>query len=521
MVIDPKVYVSWDGSGAFDGPNDDITHDVPSAEGFTVSFGRDGAQSLSPPVVAAGSTTVRNDTGRYSQNRADSPVYQRVLPGRPVRYQITYDAAVGGQLWRGPQTWRSAVWWRGAGVFPQGQHVLDSISQATSWGEQRVGFETLGYETSLTQSVVTCNLLTLPRVDECITTILNVVGWPLDRRNIAASDTSLSYWWCDERHPWDALLELLAAEGAGAALWVDGHGVIRFENRNYKITAARSTTSQATFHDVGSGASGLYFTLLDYSPNFQSIYNRATYATRRRAAGSLAAVWSYGAELTLSSGQTVTLIARPQDPFINAVTPVAGIDYTATGSGLVSVLLAATSGFVAYITVSAIGGSATLSDLQLRAEPLTAVSQTVVSNTLDQSESIERFSPLPGQNVPITLPLNGWPEIDPAQAAGVCDSWVARYSELRAQVTVAVRGADTAHIEQILRRIPGDRVTLVERNTGLEADFWINSVSIHVSGMRGTDLEARWGCERVDAISGARWDQDLARWDQPEAIWGI
>jgi hypothetical protein len=514
VTIDPRVLVSWDGTGAFDGPYDDVSADVAADSGFSVEYGRDGAQALSPPKVAAGSTVLFNGGGKYSQERGDSPVYQRVLPGRPVRYQITYDK--NPRLYRADVLYRDAVWYRGEGVFQLGQHTIESITQSPGEWPPTVTLDTLGYESVLTKAVVSINLLTAPRVDECISILLYQAGWPSDKRDIAVSDTTLAYWWCDERHPWDALMELLAAEGPGA-MYVDGQGVFHFENRNYKTTTTRSTTPQATLYDQDT--SGLWFTDMSYEPNFKSIYNRATYATRRRTVGSLAPVWQYGTDLALSAGQTVTLIARPQDPFMNAITPVAGTDFTVTGTGTVSVVLGADSGFVAYVTVTALGSAATVSGLQFRAQPLVQSSETTVENTIDASASIAKYSPVAGQDVPITLDVQGWPEIDTAQAQGVCDSWVARYQEVRPTVSLTARAADAAHVEQMLRRMPSDRITVFETNTGLDADLWINGVRIAVTGPLGVGYEVSWECEKVDSISGARWDVDL--WDDAAAVWGI
>jgi hypothetical protein len=536
-TIDIEAHVSWDGTGSFDGPDDDITPDVVAEAGILVAEGRQDSMTLSPPRIGDGKVTVWNQGGTYSQERADSPIYQRVVPARPVRFRVAHGTRT---LYRSHILYRSHRPYRGRGMFPLGRHLIRDISQTTTFGQQQVELTTLGYETVLTKSVVTVGVMTAPRVDQCITALLDAVAWPTDKRSVAVADTTLLYWWCDERHPWDAMLELLQAEGPGV-FYVDADGVFHFENRNYRTTATRSTVSQASFFDQDAGppslyrshilyrshrlyrgrASGLWFTALGYDPGFKNIYNRATYSTKRRVAGTPGTViWSYGTSFALSGSQARTLIARPSDgnPFTTAITPVLTTDYTVSG-GTVSVSLAASSGLVAFITVTATSGTPTVSALQLRATPLAVVSETVVENSIDASASIARFSPIPGQAIPVTLSVGGWAEIDVAMAEAVCNAWVTKYQVPRPLVTVSLRNADGLHVEQILRRMVSDRITLSERNTGLAGDVWINSISRRVADAFGATVEAVLSCEREDDVSGAVWDED--EWDDSLALWGI
>jgi hypothetical protein len=541
-TVDARVEISWDGSGAFTGPYDDVTADVFGTPGLTVEGGRDGAQTLSPPRINAAGFSLENDDGRYSQERPDSPVYQRVLPGRPVQVRVGFGERV---VYRSHERYRAHLPYRGRASYLWGRYLIDQLSQETAVGTRAVAVAALGYESVLTKAKVSIGVMANPRVDQCFTALLDAVGWPSDKRAVDVADTTLLWWWCDERAPWDAMLELLAAEGPGY-FGVDREGVFRFESRNHRITAPRSTTSQADLWDITSGQqtlyrshalyrshigyrgrlAGTYFTRLSYDPGFKSVYNRATYPTTRRALGSLGMVWQYGTPFSLSGGQSRTLIARPSDPFQNAVVPALGTDYTVSG-GPVTVTLSATSGLVAFITITATGGSTTVSGptaspttgLQLRAQPLAVVSQTTVTNSIDASESIAKYSPIPGADIPITLDLAAWPELDVAMAEAVCNAWVVKQQIPRALITVTLRNATAAQLEQVFRRAVSDRVTIHERNTGLTGDAWINAVAITVSGAGGRVIEAVLQCERTDEAAGAVWD--LSRWDDAAAIWGI
>jgi hypothetical protein len=547
------VRVSWDGDGLFTGPFDDVTADVLADPGVSIDLGRDGARQLSPPKVAAADFVLRNDTGTYSQEHAGSPVYQRVIPGRPVHIEITAGAA---GAYDEPLPYDAPAYYDGVGTLPVARTAIDDISQDTVVGQQTVTLRTLGIETLLLGTTVSVGLMTAPRVDQCVTAILDAVGWPADQRAVSVSDTTLLYWWCDDREPWAALLELLASEGPGALYVLPSESdpaaaVFHFENRNYRVTTPRCVESQATFFDRrGSGDSAYYddarpydepeaydgeidvryFTALSYDPGFRQIYNAARYSTRRRAlAGSPTVIWSYGAALQPAASGT-TLIIHPTDPFQGALLPVVGTDYTVSG-GTVSMSLSATSGLVAFLTVTATSGTPTVAGptaspttgIQLRAQSLATVGETVVANVVDASGSIDRFSPIPGASIPRVLEVAGWQEIDTAVARAVCDAWVTRYMVERPAVTIEIRNVDDGHVAEIMRRQVSDRISLRERNSGLTGDVWINSKAITISGAGGRDIRCTLGCEKVDEVRGGIWDG--SRWnitDPPyPAIWGI
>lgn len=513
-----NVYVSLDGSGDFDGANDRLTRRVHYQRGVEITEGRNGVQQLNPPAIGAGGFDLRNEDGLANPDRPDSPYYQLLEEGKPVLYQATHgDEGVYDE----DADYDEPLYYDGAAVFNLGRHVVDDLSIPTAFGSRRVPVETIGYETVMQRAPVTVALMTNPLVSECFTALLDAVSWPTDKRSIATSDTRLLYWWCDERNPWDAMLELLASEGPGT-FGVDRDGIFYFENRNYRTTATRSTTSQATLADVDNGTD-MYFTNMEYVRGAKNIKNRATYTTKRRTEGATQKIWEYGATLTLSANQTQTLFVRPSDPFTSAVAPVLATDYAVT-SGSAVVTLTYTSGFLAIISIVA-GGSGVVIDgvtstgIQLRAKPLTSIADTTILSNVDASASIARYSPIPGQNIPLTLAIDGWPEIDTANAQAVCNAWVLRYMTPRPQVIFDIENADGEMLERILRSRVSDRLTLVNTFLGLSADVWINQDTLTISGAQGRMVRLKIGAEKCDTIEGAVWDVDL--WNDPSALWGI
>lgn len=519
-TLELTVEISLDGSGDYTGPHDDVTASVAVDPGIEIDEGREGARSLMPPKVPSLDYSLHNKDGQYSQENPGGVAYQLLIPGRPTRVRALHGER---RFYRSHTAYRAHVPYRGRAPYTLASGGIDDIGQTTEFGRQRVRLDSMGTMGILTGQSVTVAVQANIRTDQAIGLLLDAAGWPSDLRDLSVGDTSLTYWWCDERTPWAAILDLLSAEGP-CQLYQDAEGVIHFENRNYRTITARSTTSQASFFDHDTG--GLWLAGLSYDPGFKNIYNRATYSTRRRSLGSLAKVWEYGATLTLTANQSVTLIIRPTDgnPFQNAVTPAGGTDYTVSAGSLASVTLSATSGLVAFLTFTAGASGATVDGVtstgpQLRARPLAVTSETVVQNSVDASASIAKYSPIPGANIPRTLSVQGWPEIDPANAQAVCNAWVNRYKDQHPQISIALRNADGDHVRQILERQVSDRITLTEANTGLEADVWVEAKQVRISGAHGRRIECILGCEMVDTLSGAVWD--VSEWDDPAATWGV
>lgn len=519
LAMRPTVAVDWDHDGTFTGVHDDVTADVADSPGLEIDGGRDGIRVLSPPKVQAGAFELLNGDGTYSQHRADSPLYQRILPGRSVQYRATLGTA---DIYDAATPYDEPDYYDGLASWPLGEQLIDDLSQRTAWGDRRVGIRTIGHEVLLTDSVVSIPVQTNLRTDQCAALVLDAAGWPADRRQIATSDTTLAWWWADDRRPWDALLELMASEGPGT-FYVDRGGDFHWEGRNYRTITPRSTTARAVYCDR-SLPGGLWFTRFEYNPGYDAVYNQATYATKRRAPLALAPVWKYGTALTFGANERRIITARPSDPVINAQVPGGGVDYSISSGTISSMTLRQTAGATIGIDIVAGPGGMTIDSasgstgIQLRAQALTVVSEQTVQNSVNAAASIAKYSPIPGQNIPLPLPLPGWPEVEPGMAIGVCDAWVTRYQETRPTVTIALRNVNLAHVTEIVSRAVSDRVTIVEANTGLDRDAWINMQRLSIGGPQGIVTELTLMCEVCDTVAGAVWD--TAVWNHPSAIWG-
>lgn len=510
--IEVQVSVSWDGSGLFTGDYDDVTEDVAVSPGITIDEGRDGTRALAPPKISATDFELHNEDRTYSQESPASPVYQRVLTGRPVRVSALHGEDVE---YRADRLYRADGYYRGRTTYRLATGRIDDISQTTALGAQRVRLANLAAAEMLIDKRISCGLRENFRTDQIFTTVLDIAGWPANKRSIGIGDTVLLYWWMDERRPWDVMLELLAAEGPGA-IYIDGDGVIHFEGRNYRTITDRSATSQASFSDLQPTADALWFTALNYDPGFKNIINRATYKTTRRVVQTNTKVWEYGDTLTLSADQVMTILARSSDPLQNVSTPTDGIDYTVSAGSATVTIPPDTNGTVVFVTITAGASGATIegvtsNGIQLRGAPITVVSETTIQSSTDASASIANYGTR-------THEVQGWPEIAGPTAEAVCNSWVNRYMAQRPQVTVVLRNADGDHVHQQLRRQVSDRITLTETNTGLASEVWVEAKRTTIAGAGARMIQTELVCEMATNLSGAVWDESL--WDDSEAVWG-
>ena len=91
-------------------------------------------------------------------------------------------------------------------------------------------------------------LMTAPLVSEAVEALLEACGIVAAERAIADSTRRLSlFWLARDAQPIRILQQLVATDGPGARLYVDGAGLVRYEPDGTRSTQARSTAVQATY----------------------------------------------------------------------------------------------------------------------------------------------------------------------------------------------------------------------------------------------------------------------------------
>ena len=491
------VYVDWDGDGLVDpayffyfpwhlanSDNNEVTYQVRANPGITTVRGRDQVRSLAPPRAGAFSAELDNRNKDYSPEYAASPLYGQLVPGRLVQVRANY-GGTDYTLWTG---------------------YLDDIPQHPGRTRLSVSLPSIGPLSMLAGQSVSTALYASIDTGTAIGYVLDAAGWPAGDRTIDTGSTTLDWFWCENQDAISALNALLATEGPGACIYEDGDGKIVFESRGYRRVTARSTTSQATFRDTGAEPNiGQAFS---YNPELKNVYNVARATIKTRTAKSAAAVWTLGTAVNLAPNEVRKYTVSGSDPFTNALTPASPTDYVVTSGSLASVALSRTTGQSTLITLTAGASGAVLTGLQMRADSVTVDYTTQVSSTLDATASIAKYKTR--VYAPATLA-----EIPFSTAQDLCNSVVALYQDPRPTVQIEINNGNATRLTQILTREVSDRITIIEAQTGLDADFYVEQIDHSITDA-GLLHRATFGCEKVSSINYAVWDDAL--WGT--GIWG-
>ena len=175
-----------------------------------------------------------------------------------------------------------------------------------------------------------------------------------------------------------------------------------FRDRHHRLLDAASTTSQATFTNGTSTETATTVTFsqpMTYDTGWRDIVNTIIVPVDQRNQAELGVVWQTDATIAVPAGTSVSIIAQSGDPFLNAVTPVAGTDYTLL-TGAATAALSRTSGQSATITFTDSGAGSLITELQLRANPVTVARTVQVSVTDTASQTAYGVRGLPSRDRP-------------------------------------------------------------------------------------------------------------------------
>jgi hypothetical protein len=479
-----QIQVDWNNTGLFNADEEDISARVLDDAGFTCERGRDQIRALAPPAAGrADLGSIDNRSRDYSTHNASGPLYGNLLPGRNARVRATHNATTY-DLWAG---------------------VVDDIEQNPA--EKQVAIPLLGTFSRLAGRKISTPLYEGWSTSDAITVVLNKCGWPALARQIEPGQTTLSWWWLEEEDAFSAIARLVAAEGPGAAAFEAANGDFVFHNRHHRRTAARSVTAQATLRDSGTPPN--HTLPFEFGARLKEVVNTVSVpVTVRRPAAVAEEVWSLNAPLELGPNQSVSLVARASGPFM--ATSV-GLSNVVVGGAAVSINTWEINAQSVTITIVAGASGAIFSSLTLTARPLEQVAELRVPAVVDTSASVAKYGVR-------TYELPSWPEISINTAFDFANAIATAYQEPRAAATVTVPGADDTHRAEVLGREIGDRIRVVEAQTGLDADMFIEWIG-HEVGWGGRRHVARFGCEvAVGAATLLTVDSADAVADDPQAI---
>ena len=257
-----EVLVDWVGDGAFTGTSDNITAKVLAMEWVR---GRQFASQLTGKALAgAASIRLNNDGGTFSTQNSASPLVGSLLPGRAVRVRTTAPSTV--VLWEG----RTDVLENNVSVDNNHVAVLKCIGPLAYVNDRNVRIP------------VQASTLTGVLVNK----ILDDVNWPAGSRAIDNGQTTISYFWTEDKPALEAMREVEDTEAGYIGESKDGKVV--FEDRDHRLSGTH-ITSLATFTD--SATSTLYFFNIEQDDPLKAIYNSFEAVVSRFTTGATATLW--------------------------------------------------------------------------------------------------------------------------------------------------------------------------------------------------------------------------------------
>lgn len=311
MII--ALLIDWNNDGDYLDAGEDVTSRL-----LSLSFerGKDQARIVSPPMAGQLSASLNNLSRDYSLENTGSPLVGKLEPGRRVRVNVgggTAIATEGGVVIT--TEGGTPIVTESSALKTLWTGFLDDIGQDPALGKQWVTVPSLGPLSWIRGKTVSTTLYQNIRTNFAIGYLLDAIGWPSGDRLLASGDTVMDWWWVDEQDAFDALMDILYTEGAGAAIYEDELGRIVFENRNYRMTQTRCVSSQATYTASES------LTDFAYSPDFKDVFNACKVEINSRAIQGEQKIWEAGERVTLAASEVRDFIIRVSDPFKDAIIP--------------------------------------------------------------------------------------------------------------------------------------------------------------------------------------------------------
>lgn len=468
------VTIDWDGNGIVTGTGEAVTNDVLGDGAWTFTYGRDQARQLRPPRIGSGGFNLCNVDRIYSPENTGSPIADDMGVAADVAFDVSHQGT----------------------DYPLFRGFVDDFTVHPDFTNRTVDFTLIDRLARLQNTQLSTAVYTGLRTGQIINIILDEVGWPAAERDIDVGGTFTRFWWAEDTDAFTALREIIAAEGPPAIAYADGSGVFVFKDRHHRLLDANSRTSQATFDAPAFDCDSPPVTGFSYTPPFDYTHGwRDIINTVNASVDELQAsidhevVWTADSPISLAPGQTVSITATTNTPVIDAITPVQGVDLISSGAGTVTATLLRTSGRSITINITASGGDATVSSLQLRARPVTNLRTITISQSDPGSvtrNGVRRY--------PDAIP---W--ATPNDVFAVSSQIIGNYAVRRPTVRMRIVAQDDAHLLQILQRTISDRILIGNGELGLLDVFFVEQVT-HIIRRANTGLlpihEAVLGCER-------------------------
>lgn len=464
------VRIDWNSDDDYTDTGEDVTSRVLERSGINVEFGRDQSRSLAPSRPGEAQFELNNTSRDYSPENASSPLAGNLGPGRPVRIQATH-SAVTYTLYRG---------------------YLDDFELLPDIEHRSVELSALDGLARLRETKVSTALYRGIQTGEAVSRILDKVGW-IAGRDLDVGASTLRWWWEQGTDAFTALTRIVTTEGPGAFIHIGANGEFIFRDRHHRLTRSASTSVQATFRDTG--AEPLFCAPLVYDAGWRDIVNSVEFEVTEHAVRSTPdVIWQMYSQHQIVPGETKTFIlVGNRNLFYDVITPTqtgTDPDFVISGSGTLTFTLDRTSGQEFHLSISLpLGGSAvTLLEGRLRGYVVDEVSTTKIR--VENSTSIS----LHGRRS--YSPDSPW--FNANDAVAVANIILSQRSLRLPIIQLRIIGDGDTRLTQQLARDLSDRIRVIDAESGLDGEFFIDQVQ-HKVLSAGLVHETVFGCEKVPA----------------------
>jgi hypothetical protein len=441
--------------------------------------------------------TVDNVDKDWYPDDTGSPYYPSVIPGRLVRVQ-SEDAT---------NIFRTMFWGR-----------IDNIEYSPRFSERTADISCMGGLADLQGVNVTTLVYEGKDTGYLINRILDKINYPHWNRDIETGITVLPFWWADETDAFEAISQLVLAEGPNARVDVLD-GTFTFRNRHHRLLTTASAVSQSTWRGT-HGETEPVFSDMQIDYGWRDIVNDITIPVTLRRKAELQVVWKHDGLVTVPPSASIEVghipgqpITGPQpgnvtgigatvrigdvevqvgEAFTDLVNPVANIDYEVVQGSVFAIGVNETSGGSARLTVIAGTAGVVLKNLQIRGRPIINLGNA--NATARNDASILTYN---RRSLNLDVP---WISLNEAEA--MADELIAKYKDPVRKFHCTFRGGGTgvgsinARLEQQTLRTLDDRVTIDDSETLFDGDTWIDTIH-HEILAGGLFWETTFSCEQV------------------------
>ncbi len=462
-----ETRIDWDNDGSFEGGVEDVTvYD----QHIRIQMGRTGLLGMAPPSSCE--LQLKNNDGRFSPENTGSPISPNVLPRRGIRIRTT--APVAKTLFQGRIDDIEVEPIAGAAI---------SIARIT-------GLDDTFYLLREQGNIYTAQTGIIPLEPDgsgvgpltgiAVTEVLDKAGWGGGDRSIDTGITEMDTFWGSDVDGL-SLIEALVREEQGYA-YADA-GVFTFEDRSHRYKSDH-LTSQATYSDA-AGAALRYAAMRPYRMGVENIFNFARAKARPRTASASEQVWTLGIPEDSSGAANPPALAPGES---RAFFPT--WDNPASGTYAVT--------FVANSAKDGTGTDLTASVTKVESSPLANRYTIKLTNDTDPPQTVYITSMFLTVNIrlPQDEATEGEAQDSSSQSSyGVrrypvapqwlgkqnnADDWaayaVAAFKNPTPLLELTFKPYDTTMLTELLNRSLSDRVTVVNNEIGLNADFFIEGI---------------------------------------------